>query len=177
MLAAPDLPAAACLTCPMGRVPATDRSGSCCRAGAGRRRTSPTGRASGHELAFDLHLLSETRWSWGEGRSLWPTGWSVPQLPCPLLNTPNPHLDALPCPPLGARSPHPPGHPTHPWGTAVSHPRNLCGHRAAGQALGLSVREADTAPPPGERGAPHARFSSSTALGTLTGRDPLGQAR
>ena len=148
MLAAPDLPAAACPTRPMGRVPTTDRSGSCCRAGAGRRRTSPTGRAGGHELAFDLHLLSETRCSWGEGRSLWPTGWSVPRLPCPLLNTPNPHLDALPCPPLGARSPHPPGRPTHPWGMAVSHPRNLCGHRPADQALGLSVREADTAPRP-----------------------------
>lgn len=52
-------------------MPATDRSGSCCRVGAGRRLTSPTGRALRHEQTLEhcvsvcapppLHLLLEAR--------------------------------------------------------------------------------------------------------------------
>lgn len=55
--AAPDLPAAVCPTRLMGRVPATAKSGSCCQVGAGKKRTSPTGRGQQlWEQALDLYL-------------------------------------------------------------------------------------------------------------------------
>lgn len=61
--------------------------------------------------------------------------------PVLLLNAPNPHLDALPRPRLGAWSPHPLSPTLTPAGFVLR------------PGPGLSVREADAAPPLAERGA------------------------